>query len=47
MRWLQRIWAWMNWTPTWPVVVAPALPPPSRPLLDCLSIVIEHDPIRF
>lgn len=43
MGWLKRIWASMNWSPTWPTVVAPPLPPfRYQALLDCLSIV-DHD----
>ncbi len=42
IRWLRRLWASMNWTPTCP----PAAPTPRerayQPLLDCLSIVDEE-----
>lgn len=43
VKWLCRVWASMNWVPIQRVVVAPRMPGPYQPLLDCLSIV-DDDP---
>lgn len=51
LRWLKWCWrAWVDfacWEPEYFCQVAPPLLLPSRPLLDCLSIVDDgNDPIR-
>lgn len=43
MRWLRRLWASMNWTPTWPPAAPVTRARGYQPLLDCLSIV-DEDP---
>jgi len=45
MKWLRKVWAWMTWEPTWPARLDPVRV--YQPLLDCLGIVPDDDPIRL